>query len=115
GVGRVGGAAGRNASACLARLLFFGERGSPFWGWGAPLCDFCLDGFMDARLEPMEVRVATASIDELVVGAVLHQPSAIDGDDAVGQAHGGQAMGNNKDRPALGDLPHVVLDDPLTL
>ena len=24
-------------------------------------------------------------------------------------------MGNNEDRPPLGDLPHVVLDDPLAL
>jgi hypothetical protein len=56
---------------------------------------------MDARLKPMERRVAPVRIDELVVGAILHQPAAIDGDDAVGPAHGGKAMGNNEDRPPV--------------
>ena len=113
GVSTISSAAGRNASSCLSRALLAREEGSART-FGAAPCDGLAD-FMDARLEPMERRVAPASIDELVVGAVLHQSSAIDGDDAVGPAHGGEAMGDNKDRSALGDLPHVVLDDPLAL
>src|SRR5262245_43472273 len=109
GVSTISSAAGRNASSCLSRPLLVREEGSAFRMFGAAACDICLADCMDARLKSMEHRIAPICIDELVVGAVLHQPSTIDGDDAVGPAHGGKAMGNNEDRPALGDLPHVVL------
>src|SRR5215469_5443215 len=115
GVSRISSAAGKNASSSLSRPLLVREDGGVFRTFGAARCDVCLTDCIDARLEPMEHRVAPARIDELVVGAILHQPSAIDGDDAIGPAHGGEAMGNNEDRPPLGDLPHVVLDDPLAL
>src|SRR5262249_4664740 len=114
GVSTISSAAGRNASSCLSRALLACEEASAFRRFGVTPCDVCLADCMDARLEPMEHRIAALRIDELVMGAVLHQPSAIDGDDAVGPAHGGKAMGNNEDRPPLGDLPHVVLDGPLT-
>src|SRR6516162_4656425 len=113
GVSTISSAAGRKASSSLSRPLLVREEGSAFRRFGAAPCDVCLADCMDARLEPMERRVAPVCIDELVVGAVLHQPSAIDGDDAVGPAHGREAMGDNEDRPALGNLPHVDLDDPL--
>src|SRR6516225_2821803 len=115
GVSTISSAAGRKASSYLSRPLLAPEVGSAFRTFAAAACDDCLADCMDARLESMEHRIAPTCIDELVVGAVLHQPSAIDGDDAVGPAHGGEAMGNNEDRPPLGDLPHVVLDDPLAL
>src|SRR6516165_1225167 len=115
GVSTISNAAGRKASSCLSRALLAREEGSAFRTFGAALCEVCLADCMDARLEPMEHRIAPAGIDELVVSAILHQPSTIDSDDAVGPAHGGETMRNNKDRAALGDLPHVILDDPLTL
>src|SRR5215472_12700576 len=113
GVSTISSAAGRKASSCLSRALLARDEGGPLRTFGAAVCDAWLADFMDARLEPMQRRVAPVRIDELVVSAVLHQPSAIDGDDAIGPAHGGEAMGNNKDGAALGDFPHVILDNPL--
>src|SRR5262249_22096684 len=115
GVSTISSAAGRNASSCLSRPLLVREEGSTFRTFGVAPCDVCLADCMDARLEAMERRVAPLRIDELVVGTVLRQPAAIDGDDAVSPAHRGEAIGNNEDRPTLGDLPHVVLDNPLAL
>jgi hypothetical protein len=66
-------------------------------------------------LQPIEHGVAPAGIDEFVVGAVFHQAAAIDGDDAVGPAHGRKTMGDNENRAALGDLFHVFLNDALAL
>src|SRR6516164_7372592 len=77
GVSTISSAAGRKASSCLSRAFLVREEGSAF-RFGAAPCDVCLADCMDARLEPMEHRVAPARIDELVVCAVLHQPSAID-------------------------------------
>src|SRR6516225_8126416 len=62
----ISSAAGRNASSCLSRPLLPREVGSAFRTFGAAPCDACLADFMDARLEPMERRVAPARIDELV-------------------------------------------------
>ena len=61
-------------------------------------------GFMETRLQAMERGVAAAGADQLVVGAVLDEPAALDGEDAVGAAHGGQAVGDDQHRAALGDL-----------
>src|SRR6516165_4535005 len=72
GVSTISSAAGRNASSCLSRALLAREEGSAFRTFGAAACDACSADFMDARLEPMKRRIAPASIDELVVGAVLH-------------------------------------------
>ena len=33
--------------------------------------------------------------------------------DAVGEANGGQAVGDDENRAPCGDLRHVLLDDPL--
>src|SRR5262249_32160443 len=74
-------AAGRNASSSLSRLLLVREDGGVFRTFGVAPCDVCLADCMDARLKPMERHVASVRIDELVVGAVLHQPATIDGDD----------------------------------
>ena len=74
-----------------------------------------LTHFMDIRLHPMKRCIATAFVDQLVVRSILHQPAAIDGDDAIASAHGGQAVGDDEDGAALGDARHVVLNDALAL
>ena len=43
-----------------------------------------LTDFMDACLQAMQLGVAPAGADQLVVRAVLDDPAALDGDDAVG-------------------------------
>ena len=48
--------------------------------------------FMDASLQPVEHRVAAARIDELIVSAVLNQPAAVNGDDAVGPPYRRQPL-----------------------
>src|SRR6516165_2461747 len=72
GVSTISSAAGKNASSALSRPLLVREDGGAFRRFGAAPCDVSLDGFMDTRLEPMELRVTPARIDELVVGAILH-------------------------------------------
>ena len=47
--------------------------------------------------------------------AVLSESAAIDGDDPVGAAHRRQAMSDDEDGAPLGDLLHVLLDDPFAL
>jgi hypothetical protein len=49
------------------------------------------------------------------VVAVLDEAAALDGDDAVGAAHGREAMGDDQHGAALRDLAHVLLDDALAL
>src|SRR6516164_8334925 len=72
GVSTISSAAGRNASSSLSRPLLVREEGSAFRTFGTAPCDVCLADCMEARLKPVERRVASARIDELVVGAVLH-------------------------------------------
>jgi hypothetical protein len=50
------------ASSCLSRPLLAREEGSGFRRFGAA-CDVCLADCMDARLEPMERRVAPGQND----------------------------------------------------
>ncbi len=47
--------------------------------------------------------------------AVLDQAASVDGDDPVGAADGGEAMGDDEHGAALRDALHVLLDDPLAL
>ena len=70
---------------------------------------------MDACLQAVQRRIAAAGLDQLVVRAVLDQAAAIERDDAVGAAHGGEPVGDDEHRAALGDLLHVLLDDALAL
>src|SRR6516165_154366 len=58
GVSTISSAAGRNASSCLSRPLLVREGGGAFRTFGAALCDVCLAHCMDARLQPMQRRVA---------------------------------------------------------
>src|SRR6516164_9569091 len=60
GVSTISSAAGRNASSCLSRPLLVREEGSAFRTLAAAPCDVRLADCMDARLEPMERRVAPA-------------------------------------------------------
>src|SRR5436309_720362 len=61
----------------------------------------------------MQVRIAPVRADQLVVGAVLHDPPAIDGDDAVCTPHRGKPVGDDEDGTPFTNATHVVLDDAL--
>ncbi len=63
----------------------------------------------------MQRGVAAAGLDQGFVTAVLNQPAALEGDDAVGCPNRGQPVRDDHNRAALGDLFHVLLDDPLAL
>ena len=43
-----------------------------------------LSDFMDPRLQAVERGVASAGVDQLVVGAILDDAAVLDGDDAIG-------------------------------
>jgi hypothetical protein len=60
-----------------------------------------LADLLETGLHPIERGVAAAFVDQLVVRSVLHQPPAIDGDDAVAAAHGGEAVGDDEDGASL--------------
>src|ERR1019366_6728789 len=102
GVSTISRAAGRKASSSAPRSLGIRKK-----------LVAASANFMDACLQPVEGRVATTGVDQLVMRTVLHQAAAIDGHDAVSPAHGRQTVRDNEDGPALGDQRHVLLDDPL--
>src|SRR5215831_3261091 len=68
---------------------------------------------MDACLQTVQRRIAAASPDQVIMGAVLRQTAAVDRDEAVASPHRGQPMRNDEDRAALGNPRHVLLDDAL--
>src|SRR5262245_33462191 len=105
GVSTISSAAGRNASSSRRRARA-GLKG---------MMRAASDDFMETCLQAMQRRVAAAAPDQRVVGAVLDQPAALDGDDAVGGPHGGQPMRDDEHGAALGDLAHVALDHALAL
>src|SRR5437899_9982760 len=49
------------------------------------------------------------------MGAVLHQTAALERDDAIRRPHCGETMRDDQNRPSLGDLLHVLLNDALAL
>src|SRR5262245_34914735 len=102
GVSTISSAAGRNASSCLLRRRRASGRGTTF-----------LADFMDATLQAVDRGIAPARPDQIVMAAVLDQPAAFNGNDAIGGAHGRQAMRNDEDRASLGDALHVLLNHPL--
>src|SRR5216683_2625638 len=102
GVSTISSAAGRNASS-------WSRRRAPASGKATT----ALDDFMDAGLQSVQHRVAAAGAHQLVVRAVLDEPAAVDGDDAVGVAHRREAMGDDEHGAVLRDLLHVGLDHPL--
>src|SRR5262245_27324776 len=53
------------------------------------------------RLDPVQLGVLSAPVHQLLVGAELHEPRAVQDDDQVRHAHGGEAVGH-EDRDAAG-------------
>src|SRR4051795_4832308 len=109
GVSRISSAAGRNWRALSSRP----HRGRSAF---APLSfgEASTDD-MESGLHLVQRGVAPGPLDELVVRAVLDQPSAFDGDDAVGMAYRREPVRDDQHRPAGGNLAHVALDDVLAL
>src|ERR1700738_1063515 len=112
GVSTISSAAGRNASSSR-RLSCTRRNGITRWAGTAGIAD--LADFMEPRLQPMQRCVATAGLDQRVMGAVLHQASAIERDDAIRRPHRREAMRDDQNRSPLGDLLHVLLDNTLAL
>src|SRR5262245_57751553 len=74
-----------------------------------------LADFMDACLQTVQRRIAAARPDQVLMGAVLSQTAALDGEEAVAAPHRRQPMRNDEDDTAFGEPRHVLLDDPLAL
>ena len=72
-----------------------------------------LADFMDATLQSVKRRVAPALADQLVVSTIFNEAPMVQGEDTIGGANRGQAMGDNENRAPVGDLRHIPLDDPL--
>src|SRR5260221_2160736 len=70
---------------------------------------------MNPDLQAVQRSVPAAPDDQLIVRAVLDEASALQGYDAIGAAHGRKAVGDDENRAVHGDVPHVLLDDSLTL
>src|SRR5262245_37203442 len=70
---------------------------------------------MDSGLQAIERGVAAASLDKIVMAAVLDDSTRVDGDDPVGAPHGREPVGDDEYGAALGDLLHVLLNHPLAL
>ena len=68
---------------------------------------------MDATLQPVKRRIAPARPNQFVVSTILNEAAAVEREDAVGKANGGQAVGDDENRASLSDLRHILLDDPL--
>src|SRR5262249_37939764 len=71
--------------------------------------------FMDSGLQAVERGIAAASLDKIVMTAILDEAARVDGDDPVGAPHGREPVGDDEDSAALCDLLHVLLDHPLAL
>src|SRR6202048_5288647 len=104
----ISSAAGRNAISSRSR------RAGVF-GNGTTLADFMESDFMDATLDAVEGGIAPTGSDQLVMRAVLDEAAALNGHDAIAGAHGREAVRDDEDGAALGDLAHVLLDDALAL
>ena len=63
----------------------------------------------------MQRRVATAGLDQRVVGAVLDQAAVIERDDAIRGPHGREPVCDDENRSPPGDFLHVLLDNALAL
>src|SRR6185437_3101146 len=102
GVSTISRAAGRKASSSSRRRSSFFGNGIIF-----------LADAMDSRLQVVELRIAAIATNQLIMIAVFNDTTALDGDDAIGVAYRRQPVGNNEDRPAGGNLLHVLLDGSL--
>src|SRR5262245_6973125 len=105
GVSIISSAAGRNASASLAR------------SWRVPgiVASALADDFMDSRLQAVKGSIATAGSDQLVMGPVFDQPASFQGENPGTMPNARQAMGDDDHGPAACDALHVLLNDALAL
>src|SRR5262249_50810381 len=108
GVSTISSAAGKNASSSLSRRL--APRGSAITFLASSLADF-----MDSGLQAMKRGITATGVDQMVLGVILHDAARIDGDDPVRAPHGRKPLSDDEDGTALGDLLHVLLNDPLAL
>src|SRR6478752_5023205 len=101
GVSVISSAAGRKAVSSALRFLVFRKGTTVCSGFraGAVLADL-----IDPSLEAMQGRIAAAVPDQGVMRAVLDQAAALQREDAVGAADGGETMRNDQDRAALRDV-----------
>jgi len=63
----------------------------------------------------MQGRISAATPDQLFVRTILNHPAALDGDDAVRHAQGGEPVGDDKHGPRARYLRHILLDDVFAL
>src|SRR6516165_406433 len=110
GVSTISSAAGRNASSSPRRSCTRRNGITPGVGSGGVVG---LADFMEACLQPMQRCVAPAGLDQRVVGAVLDQAAALEGDDAVARAHGREPVRDHQNGAPLCNLLHVLLNDAL--
>src|SRR5215831_4237809 len=89
GVSTISRAAGRKASSSA-------DRDGRFGGDGARASA----NIMDACLHAMERGVSPAGLDQLVMGSVLNQTAALNGDDPVAPTYRGQPVRNDENRAA---------------
>src|SRR5277367_970223 len=91
GVSISSSAAGRNSSSSLLRRGR-AMRGNLISFPGSILAGS--DDIGDSRLQPVQLGIAPALPDQLVMRAVLDDAAALDGDDPVRPADGRQAVGD---------------------
>src|SRR5215469_14621830 len=107
GVSTISSAAGRNASSAPRRPCTRRNGTTP----PLPSVISRLADFMKSCLQPMQGCIAAAGVDQRVVGTVLDQAAAFEGDDAVHPPHRRQPMRDDQHRSPLRDLLQVVLND----
>ena len=61
----------------------------------------------------MQRCIAAAGLDQPVMRAVLDQTAAIERNDAIRCPYGRKPVRDDENRPPLGDLLHVLLNDAL--
>ncbi len=113
GVSRISSDAGRNCSAVRSWLRRTSVAVAP--PSQETTCSPPGAVLWNAALQPVQGGIAPGVLHQLVVGAVLDEPPALDGDDAIGGAHRREPMGDDQHRAPVGDLAHVALDDVFTL
>src|SRR5262249_25472017 len=108
GVSVTSSAAGRNARAC---------REASSGGTSRSRTERADMGLSSASngLDAMQVGIAAAPGNQLLMGAVFDDRAVLDGEDAVGAAHGGEPVCDDQHGATLDDVAHVALDNALGL
>src|SRR5438552_363455 len=70
---------------------------------------------LDPILTRVEIRVASAASEQLLVASALYDPAVLDDEDRVGAANGGQPMRDDEGRAPLHELGQALLDQGLAL